>query len=246
MRLMLLCSLTALCSAVQAAPVLYDGGLPDLRQGYVSDYHDPGGTRAEVADRFGAAAPGHVAVPRTLRWWGGYLFGDGAPAGDLFSVRLWSDSLPAPTGEPLHAKSFYPANPVSRTATGQFLVTATGEQGAQIYEYAVQVGEQWTLAPGSAYWLAIQNDTTGDDDSWFWATSHATAGAATWREHYGSWGSLQASMAFQIEFDDPDAPPASVPEPHSLTLLGGGLAALWFTARRRMQERHAEGRARHP
>lgn len=230
MHLLAPIALAAACAAAHAYPVVYDGGQPDLQQGYVSDHHLTGGTTPEVADHFTAGFPGNVAIPRQLRWWGGYAFGDGTPGADLFSVRLFGDSPSMPQGDPLWGESFYAANPVTRIATGMHLTMADGQQGPAIYEYTVDLDPAWVLAPGTGYWLSIQNDTSGDDDSWFWATSHPTAGAAAWREHYGDWSPLSASMAFQLSFDDSVASP--VPEPASLALAIAGLAALRVTRRR--------------
>jgi hypothetical protein len=232
-----------LAGACHAAPITYDGGTPDLKQGHFSDWNHPSGQAPEVADLFTAQGTVLAVKPTTLRWWGGYTFGDGQPDGaDLFSVRLFLGSFAAPVGDAIYAASFDAAGAVTRNAIGSHLTMADGSMGPAVFEYSVTLDPTWTLAAGSSYWLAIQNDLEGvDDDTWFWATSNFAQGTAVSRVDYGpNWSTLQGAMAFQLTFEgfDAEPPPVTpVPEPAGWALVGAGLVALRATRRGGVQRR---------
>jgi hypothetical protein len=91
-----------------------------------------------------------------------------------------------------------------------------------LYHFNVSVA----LADNSTYWLVLHNGPAGVDPgtNFYWAWSNDTTGdSQSSFLNPVAWSGNSAELAFQVE---------AVPEPASLCLMGGGLLAGWFKKRR--------------
>ena len=74
------------------------------------------------------------------------------------------------------------------------------------------------------YWLMIANETTGDNDNWYWAVQTGPGGNVQLSvDDGGSWSPtlVAAETSFILDNDN-----VSVPEPASFLLVGIGVAAV--------------------
>ena len=197
------------------ASTIFFNGLPDGENAYNSDVDGP--FPFESADDF---VLGAAATITDIHWFGVYS-GD-VPAVDDFTIRLFDDAAGQPDAAPFFTVNI--GNAAGRAPTGGTVLGFF-----PIFEYSAFVAPI-TLTPGVQYWLSVVNNTVGDDDSWFWATSNALTGNAHQRLGNGVWNDQDVELAFSLT-DDASAP---VPEPATLSLVGVGLAG---AAGRRFRKR---------
>jgi hypothetical protein len=152
-----------------------------------------------------------------LTWYGGY-FPSNTTVPDDFAIRIHGDSGGLPDGGAAFL-NLGGVTPDSRTDTGIDLF------GVDEYMYTFDLGGV-NLGAG-VYWLEIYNNTSQNDDNWFWETGDldpvgGRADAAFAVETPGvNWLSTPGDQAFTIEV---------VPAPASLALLG---LAIFCGVRRR-------------
>ena len=197
-------SLVITASAAYAAPIFtqsvaYSSAFPSDRE-----------FDTLIADDFVLPADD---VIRSVSWLGSYAFDGTAPAVDDFQIRVYADAGGAP-GAVL--QSFAVGNAAARTAVGMV--------GPFIaYEYTADLGGGFAAAAGPTYWLMIANDTTGDNDNWYWAVQVGPGGNVQLSvDDGGSWSPTLAAAETYFVLDNENV---SVPEPTSLILVGIGIAA---------------------
>jgi len=215
-----LAAVVLVCLAVgqAGATQIYDNGTPDLVNAYLSDF-DPtqSGTVYQIADDFVLPSASRI---EDVHWWGVYAWGDLVPpAEDDFTIRIFEMSGTSVPPSPSH--EIHLGDP-GRTDTGSNL-----QSGKDLYYYSAQF-PGISVAPGT-YALSIVNNTVGDDDAWYWATSLAGSGTAWSRSVDGDgWGTLPWPNEFAFQLTG-----VVIPEPMTLTLLAGGLVVLAVHRRRR-------------
>jgi hypothetical protein len=161
-----------------------------------------------VADDFSILAND---TARSVSWQGAYAPDNTAPAVDAFEIRFYSDAA----GEPgALLQTFAVGNAVSRTAVG--VVGPFTEYG-----YTANLGAGFAIAAGTAYWLVIANDTTGDNDNWYWSAQTGAGNVQLTLDDGGSWAPAAVPAAALFTLDNA----VVVPEPASLVLAGIGIAA---------------------
>jgi hypothetical protein len=194
------CLITA--SAADAAPIFTQSGTPDTAFPSEREFD------TLIADDFTLPAD---EVIRSVSWLGSYAFDGSAPAVDGFQIRFYADAAGSP-GALL--QTFAVGDAVARTAVGMLGPFIT-------YGYTADLGGGFGAAAGTAYWLMIANDTTGDNDNWYWAVQTGPGGNVQLSEDDGgSWSTTLVAAEASFILDN-----ASVPEPASFLLVGIGLAA---------------------
>jgi len=98
--------------------------------------------------------------------------------------------------------------------------------GFPAYTYDVSLTTPFPAAAGTTYWLSVV-PTLGFPPQWGWSTGTGGDGIS-YQDFLGTRSELLYDMAFTLEGSG-----SSVPEPVSMTLVGGGLILLGFAARRR-------------
>ena len=206
-------SLLITASTAHATPIFTQNVAPDTA--FPSDREFD----TLIADDF--TLPANEVI-RSVSWLGSYAFDGTAPTVDDFDIRFYADDAGAP-GALL--QSFAAGDAVSRAAVGMLGPYIT-------YGYTADLGGGFAAAGGTPYWLMIANDTTGDNDNWYWAVQTGLGGNVQLSvDDGGSWSAtLVAAEAYSI-LDNENVP---VPEPASLLLLGIGVAA---TVRRKRLHR---------
>lgn len=150
---------------------------------------------------------------RSVSWLGNYAFDGTAPAVDDFQIRFYADAAGAP-GALL--QSFAVGDAVARAAVGMLGPFIT-------YGYTADLGGGFGAAAGTTYWLVIANETTGDNDNWYWAVQTGPGGNVHLSVNDG--GSWSPSLAPAESDFILDSENVSVPEPASFLLVGIGVAA---------------------
>jgi hypothetical protein len=162
-----------------------------------------------IADDFSMAAND---TARSVSWHGAYAFDNSAPAVDAFEIRFYADAA----GEPgALLQTFAVGNAVSRTEVGVLGIFTE-------YGYTANLGVGFGVAAGTTYWLAIANDTVGDNDNWYWSVQRDVGNVQLTTDAAASWGTAAPAAAAYFALDNA----AVVPEPSSLLLIGLGLAAV--------------------
>ena len=186
-----------------------------------SDIDAPG--QFQAADDFSFSSGTSVT---DAHWFGFYAVGDlQPPSQDNFTLRIFADASGSPAN----------ASPLFEVALGAVARTDTGLNalGFDIYEYSALYAPI-NLSANTTYWFSILNDTTGEDDNWFWSVSSQTGNAhfrAPLVPSNANWLSNDVEMAFQLT----DDAQAAVPEPSALALWAVGLGyAACFARRRRV------------
>ena len=119
--------------------------------------------------------------------------------------------------------------------------TSTGNTTFGLDEYSYVLDVSAILLPGS-YWLVLHNGpaTTPPQTTFYWAWSNGDAGNSASAElvplppdrlglndpNHGQWAGNSAELAFELTAND------GVPEPVSMSLVGGGLLAAWLVSRK--------------
>lgn len=203
----------AAVGAARADAIIYDGGVPDLFSGSVSDvdWTSP----AQTAESFVLSPDANTITD--IHWWGSYVFeGVAHFPTDLFTFQIYSDNAGLP-GTLVWSETATLSN---RVDTGD---TLSSSPTYHVYAYEYVLAAPQTLTAGNVYYLSIFNNTTGyDSDDWIWVTAGNDFGEA-FQETLGSdnWYVLSFDHAFQLT-----GPGGVVPEPASLLLIGLGLAGL--------------------
>jgi hypothetical protein len=110
------------------------------------------------------------------------------------------------------------------SATG----TATGQTTFGLNEYSYTLAADATVAAG-VYWLVLHNGPSGTmpDTTFYWAWSNGDAGNSANLDLAAGppWVGNSAELAFELTGDP-------IPEPVSMSLVGGGLLAAWLVSRK--------------
>jgi hypothetical protein len=187
-------------------PKIYDNGVPDLQNAYMSDFGWP----LQRGDNFVLTSGSNVITD--IHWWGVY-YPSGLSEQDNFTIRIFNFEN---SGGP-DADFFYEniVGNVNRTDTGSIIAGSL-----KMYEYAVDI-QPLTLTPGDSYLLSIINNAGTSGIYWNWAS--ISDGPSYFRDLDGtSWGYYQAvGMAFNLT-----GPTEPIPEPTTIVLLGSGLIGL--------------------
>lgn len=184
-----------------------------------------------------------------IHWWGGYWtpvangqyasYTDGRPTllspGTLqtFTINIWSN-VPAGGPEPY-------SRPGSVLATYAFNLAdvhetfygSTAQSDRNVYQYYVDLPEEFEQTQETTYWLTIQADLPPTSVQWGWHESNDHRVSPAVQDYKGSgWVQLQNNMydndmAFEL---------TTVPEPAGLGAIGVGLVSMaTFFFRRRRQ-----------
>ena len=196
--------LLIIASAASAAPIYAQSGAPN--SAFPSDREFD----TLIADDFALAAD---EVIRSVSWLGSYAFDGTAPAVDDFQIRFYADAAGSP-GALL--QSFAVGDAVARAAVGMLGSFIT-------YGYTADLGGGFGAAAGTTYWLMIANETTGDNDNWYWAVQTGPGGNVQLSvDDGGSWSPTLVAAETDFVLDNDNV---LVPEPASFLLVGIGVAA---------------------
>jgi len=180
---------------------------PTHGNGFYSDADDSGNGVYVWAARV------DLLVPKTItqiRMWGGY-YPYNTPPVDKFTLVVHADDPNVP-GSPGPVLSMETNVSATRATTGYTIA------GVDEYEFLLTPSAPVSLAPGT-YWIEIFNDTTGDDDTFFWSTSEYTLGflnAGYANEAPGMYWSMvgyfHLAMELVGEFEGADSDGDTVPD----------------------------------
>ena len=162
---------------------------PDHSDGFFTDADGSGGSVNVHAQRFSLLLPKTIG---TIRIWGGYYPGN-TPPGDQFTVIFHADDpVTDVPGATVSAESEVPA---TRVQTGYMIA------GVSEWEITLELADPVDLTAGT-YWIEIFNDTTGDNDTFFWVTSGYAKGlenAAVAGQAPGVFWSINGTYNYAIE-----------------------------------------------
>jgi hypothetical protein len=116
-----------------------------------------------VAENF-VVCEGDMREISAVRFWGGYRPDNDSTDPDAFSVVFYIDS--GHETPDLAIATYGPMPATTKTTTGATVVEVDE------YEYTIDLEPNLSLE-GGLYWVAIYNNTTETNDSWFWETSDA-------------------------------------------------------------------------
>jgi hypothetical protein len=167
-------------------------------------------------------------------WKGSYfntLVNNGAfnppPNAASFAVAFYGNNSGTP-GSLLSLFSFSPAA-AGQTFVGQQAFPATTPTlGLGIYNYAATLPTSFLATAGTTYWLSViafTPDPTATQAQWGW-NGGAGGSGTSFQTASGVGSVVNFTRAFSLST-------SSVPEPSSLTLLGGGIAVLLARVRKR-------------
>jgi hypothetical protein len=198
---------------LQAAPVLYNQPT-NYFGGYYSedDTSDSGfGNYATTYDDF---TLGSTATIASVSWVGSLLTGVTPTA---FTIAIWPNSTSSCPGSepscPNTASALYTAT-VAGSAGQAFLQNDSFNKPT--YSYSDPVS--FTATSGTEYWISIVATVPSTND-FVWESGTGGDGFS-YQNLFGSLSAIQVDEAFSLNG------PASVPEPASTVLVGGGLALL--------------------
>ena len=154
---------------------------------------------------------------QSVTWRGEYMpVVDGIVNTDNFTFAIYQDTgMSGPSGLGSWILQYGAGNFVNRIDTG------IDDFGRDLFEYSIELSGGLALSSGD-YWLAIANDTAGDDDLWAWATYSVASspeiliGNAL---NYADSTSTTNEMYFSLKG-------TTVPIPPALWLFGSGLLGL--------------------
>jgi hypothetical protein len=212
--LLVFCFVALLSGGALSAGILYNQPFDGTGNALSSQNDSNGfGLFAEVYDNFTLA--GNSSINEVL-WTGEYYYP--ATQGPITSwdVMFYSDNAGQPDS------LLYSFN-INTTGGEAFLGNYSGFPA---YTYDVSLTTPFPAAAGTTYWLSVV-PTLGFPPQWGWSTGTGGDGIS-YQDFLGTRSELLYDMAFTLEGSG-----SSVPEPVSMTLVGGGLILLGFAARRR-------------
>lgn len=224
---------SALCATPAAAQtVVYDNGVlvRDITLTPASDRStDPGLAATVYADNIYLS---QSSVVNQVRWYGGYLLGNTPTAqSDNFTISFYETSANGNAYPVVTPFASFAIGSPGRTLTA--FGVGCGRFGclADVYEYKATLPSRVNFSAG-IYAISIVNDTALDtDDFWYWGAKRDDASRLYTRGLTPTnWAAFPNQLAFQLELVA--APVTTVPEPSSLLLMGFGIAAVGFGARR--------------
>ena len=196
------------------AQVIYDNGTTPSNS-FVSDTDFPG----FVADDF-SLAPG-ANVITGVQWTGLYAFTNTPTQPDNFTIQFFADVGGSPVVTPFLSLS---VGSVGRTDTGIDI------GGADLFEYTANVAPL-ALAPNTAFWLSVFNNTAADtDDNWYWAMQDALGNSHARDTPADPWMLQVPPVGNRQDFQ---LTGPAIPEPSVLALLAIGVIGLLGCRRKR-------------
>ena len=152
-----------------------------------------------------------------VEWTGQYDVPDNTPpATDDFTIAFFlGDVIGGPFGAPV--AEFEVGNEVNRFDSGFDF------SGDDVYEFSADIN--FTMNAGTTYWIAIFDNTVGENDFFAWGATNAGGDSFSSSDLGDNWGPpFPFSMDFRLTV---------VPEPSSAAFLGICLIGSWMRRRRR-------------
>lgn len=194
--------------------LIYNNGLPDHVSG-------DNMTEFQVAEDFAITAAANIT---NIRFWSIQ-----SAAADYSGSVFWAIYNNA-AGQPGSVAQGPATVAVAETPTG--FTTGFG-----YIEYVLNIPVAFSLGVGN-YWLGLHNGSLANTSptEMLWSTTAVGIGSSGLYRDQGSWISTGNEHAFQLDGTlqgppPPPPPPPGVPEPGTLALFAGGLAAALFGRR---------------